>query len=198
MSIQYVNRSNDEEIIDIARSIMDNGTGETKNEHILIKLLQIRNTPMLNYKFEQERVDFHYKNWRNLNNETETETEKFNRKKYSLLETETKNFNGRTLKRIIYNDGKTGGWLESYDNLSQDGDCKVLDEAKVYDNAKVYGNVKVYGYAIVYGNAEVYENAKVFGNARVHGNAIVYGNAEVYENAKIFDYARVHGNAKIK
>ena len=42
MSINYVNRQNDEEIIDIMRAVMDNGTGgaETFNEHVLIKLMQ--------------------------------------------------------------------------------------------------------------------------------------------------------------
>ena len=65
MSVQYVNRSNDEEIIDIVRSVMDNGTGkaETANEHILIKLMQIRGTPMDSFEFEQDKVDFHYKAW---------------------------------------------------------------------------------------------------------------------------------------
>jgi len=67
MSINYVDRSNDEEIIDIMMSVMNNGTGnaETPNEHILIKLMQIRNTPMKNFNFEQERVDFHYNEWIN-------------------------------------------------------------------------------------------------------------------------------------
>ena len=66
MSTQYVNRNNDEEIIDIVRSVMDNGTGraETSNEHILIKLMQLRGTPMTSFVFDQERVDFHYNQWR--------------------------------------------------------------------------------------------------------------------------------------
>ena len=65
MSTNYVNRSNDEEIIDIVRSVMDNGTGkaETFNEHILIKLMQLRGTPMTSFKFDQGRVDFHYEKW---------------------------------------------------------------------------------------------------------------------------------------
>jgi hypothetical protein len=69
MSTYYINRSNDEEIIDIMRSVMDNGTGkaETPNEHILIKLMQIRRTPMNTFTFNQERVDFHYNMWRQEN-----------------------------------------------------------------------------------------------------------------------------------
>jgi len=66
MSVNHVNRANDEEIIDIVRSVMDNGTGkaETANEHILIKLMQIRNTPMTSFDFDQERVNFHYEQWK--------------------------------------------------------------------------------------------------------------------------------------
>lgn len=65
MSLKYINRSNDEEIIDIVRTVMDNGTGkaETVNEHILIKLMQLRCTPITSFKFEQEKVDFHYNTW---------------------------------------------------------------------------------------------------------------------------------------
>lgn len=68
MSTNYVNRINDEEIIDIARIIMNNGTGEaeTPNEHVLIKLMQIRGTPMDCLEFDQERVDFHYNHWKEV------------------------------------------------------------------------------------------------------------------------------------
>lgn len=65
MNTSYIDRSKDEEIIDIVRSVMDNGTGkaETANEHILIKLMQLRNTPMTSFKFDQEQVNFHYNQW---------------------------------------------------------------------------------------------------------------------------------------
>ena len=65
MSTNYVNRINDEDIIDIVRSVLNNGTGkaETPNEHILIKLMQIRNTPINNMEFDQEKVDFQYNGW---------------------------------------------------------------------------------------------------------------------------------------
>ena len=65
MSLSYINRIHDEEIIDIVRSVMDNGTGkaETANEHILIKLMQLRGTPMNCFDFDQTKVDFHYNQW---------------------------------------------------------------------------------------------------------------------------------------
>lgn len=65
MNSKYINRKNDEEIINILRSVLDNGTGkaETPNEHVLIKLMQIRNTPIKNFEFDQEQVDFHFDKW---------------------------------------------------------------------------------------------------------------------------------------
>ena len=65
MSTTYINRANDEEIIGIVRSVLDNGSGnaETYNEHILIKLMQIRGTPITNFKFDQERVDKFHAQW---------------------------------------------------------------------------------------------------------------------------------------
>ena len=69
MSTDYIDRSNDEEIIDIVRSVLDNGTGkaETVNEHVLIKLMQLRGTPIISFEFDQERVDELYEQWKEKN-----------------------------------------------------------------------------------------------------------------------------------
>lgn len=65
MATTHINRAHDEEIIDIVRTVLDNGTGhaETPYEHILIGLMQKRGTPITSFKFDQERVDFHLKQW---------------------------------------------------------------------------------------------------------------------------------------
>ena len=68
--------------------------------------------------------------------------------------------------------GELGGFVEKEENLSQDGN------AWVYDNARVYGD------ACVCGNAWVYDNARVYGDACVCGDARVCGDA---------GYATVHG-----
>ena len=123
---------------------------------------------------------------------------------------ETKKWGDSTLHRIRrLSDGKLGGWIESEENLSQNSNCWVDDEAKVYDNAYVYSNAQVFGnaevhsnarvydHAKVYGNAEVYGNAKVFGDAKICGGANVYGNAEVYGGANVYGNAEIFGNAEI-
>ena len=100
-------------------------------------------------------------------------------KKYKLTE-ESIIYFGKTLFRIEalkdfgnVNKGDKGGYVQSEENLSQEGDCWISDNAKVYDNAKVCDN------ALVYGNAVICDNAKVCGNALVFGNAEICSNAEI-------------------
>ena len=103
--------------------------------------------------------------------------------KYKLARTKSSNGLYRITALIKFADvdiGDVGGYIESKDNLSQEGD------AWVSCNAKVSGNAMVSGHAEVSGNAEVYGNAKVFGSARVYGSAELYDVNRVGGNAKIY------------
>ena len=130
--------------------------------------------------------------------------------KYEILKDEFIEFDGRKLYRIKalkdFRDvrkGTVGGYIESEQNLSQEGDAWVCGNAQVSGDALVYGNARVYGYARVSGDARVCGNAQVSGDARVLGNARVcsdawvYGNARVYGNAQVSGDARVLGNARV-
>jgi len=65
--------------------------------------------------------------------------------KYELTK-ETKEANGRPLRRVRYLDsGELGGWLESEKNLSQDGDALVCGNAVVSGDAEVFGDARVSG-----------------------------------------------------
>ena len=104
-------------------------------------------------------------------------------KKYKLTD-ETIEYNCVTLYRIealrnfgSIKAGDKGGFVQSYHNLSQEGDCWIHGEAKVFGNAKVYENALVFGRAEVYDWAKVYGKAQVFGDAKVYGNAFVKGDA---------------------
>jgi carbonic anhydrase/acetyltransferase-like protein (isoleucine patch superfamily) len=108
-----------------------------------------------------------------------------------------------------------GGWVESENNLSQDGGCWVYDEAivfgdaRVYDNAlvsnyaqifggaKVFGEASISGKALIFGDVTITGKAKVYDNAWVHGKATVTDNAKIFGNAKISDLAFISGNAKV-
>ena len=94
-------------------------------------------------------------------------------KKYKLTDKSIEYF-GHTLYRIEalkdfggVSKGDKGGYIEKEDNLSQD------DDAWVYDNARVYGDARVYDDAWVSGNA------RVFGNARVYDNGWICGDFKI-------------------
>ena len=119
-------------------------------------------------------------------------------KKYELTDTSIRLDDKTTLYRIRalknFNNvekGTIGGFVESEDNLSQEGDCWV------YDNAKVYGNAKVSNDARVEDESCVFGNAGVFGDAVISNMAKVYENAKVYKSAWIQDASKVHGDAEI-
>ena len=93
--------------------------------------------------------------------------------------------------------GDEGGFVESEDNLSQDGNCWIYDDAKVYENAAVYGNTLVRGDAEIYGNARICNYASIEDNVKIYGNAAIYGHACIYDYAKIFDDAIVYNNVEV-
>ena len=118
--------------------------------------------------------------------------------KYEILKDEFIELDGRKLYRIKalkdFRDvrkGTVGGYIESEQNLSQEGDAQVYGDAWVSGNAQVYDNARVYGDAWVSDNARISGDAQVYGNARVYGNTWVYGDAWVYGNAWVSDNARV-------
>ena len=85
--------------------------------------------------------------------------------KYRIL-SETKVVDNITLHRIecvtAFGDvecGAKGGWIESENNLSQDGGAWVGGNATVSGNVMVCGDARVFGDAIVCGNAKVRGNA---------------------------------------
>lgn len=141
----------------------------------------------------------------NSNKNTSTKGNKY------ILTDETIEYHGHKLYRIkaikSFNGirkGSLGGWVESEDNLSQEGDCWILHEAKVFRKAKVSGNAKINDNACVYGNAVIFGYVVISGNAKVYGNVHIYGNVSISGYAKIFGslsingYACIRGNAVVK
>jgi len=118
-------------------------------------------------------------------------------KKYELSKDETIEHKGKTLYRIIalisvsfdIVRGDRGGFVESEDNLSQEGECWI------YDDAKVFGKAAVFGDAVVCQNAQVYKNAIISENAVISGNTKVYGHAKVSKTHKIRGTSRICGDS---
>lgn len=131
-------------------------------------------------------------------------------KKYQLTN-ETKTHNGKLLHRIEslrdFGDveaGNLGGWVESENNLSHEGDCWVYDEAMVFDNARITENVRVKGTSRVFGKASISGNVLILDNARVSSlsrvceNAIIDNDAVVTGASYIIGNAHIGKNAKIR
>ena len=93
--------------------------------------------------------------------------------------------------------GDLGGWIESEDNLSHEGDCWVYEDAWVWCGARVYGNARVSGAAEVLGCAQIYGNAMVCKNARILENVHIFGNAHVSGKTQLDGTARISGDAWI-
>lgn len=93
--------------------------------------------------------------------------------------------------------GDIGGWIESEDNLSHDGDCWVYDDAIVCNDARVYGNATISRSAIISDHAKVFDDARVTDLVRIKGNACIFGYAQIYMLAIVGQDACVYGNAKI-
>ena len=125
-------------------------------------------------------------------------------KKYELVPDAEERFMGRVVHRICamrdfgcVHAGGIGGFVESEDNLSQEGEAWIYGDAVVCDGAKVLENASVSGYAKVLGNASVYNDAVVAGHASVYGNARVYGKSRVNEGAPVYGQAEVGGFATV-
>lgn len=124
--------------------------------------------------------------------------------KYKILQDVTMEHAHRTICRIqalkSFNDvkaGDLGGWVESEDNLSQEGNCWIYDEAKVYHKAIVSDNAEIHSYAEIFDSAKVYQNATIWGKAQIGHLARIYGNAEIHATATVMNVVRVYGNAFI-
>lgn len=126
-------------------------------------------------------------------------------KKYELVKEDKKIFtDGGAIYRIRalkdFGDVKTGdlgGYIEKEDNLSQEGNCWVYDNARAFDNAKVYDYALVYNNAKVYDKAKVFDNAQVFGEARVFNNAKIYGTSEISDSAVVCEKAEIGGHTEL-
>lgn len=93
--------------------------------------------------------------------------------------------------------GTLGGYVQSTDNLSHEGDCWIADEACVYGFARVSGNALVRGKAVLRRYARAYGNSVVCDRALLKDAVHVYGNAYVGLNSFLADGAVASGNAKV-
>lgn len=97
--------------------------------------------------------------------------------------------------------GETGGWIEKPENLDQDGQCWVADEAIVFGgSACVKDNALVADNAVCEGSA--CEDAVVRGEASIKSKAICMGHSLICDsaivNGIVRGYATVAEKANVK
>ena len=89
--------------------------------------------------------------------------------------------------------GDLGGYVESYENLSQDGDCWIYDNAKAWGHAKVIDKARLYDDVEVYGHSIVGDTASLYDFVSASGDAIICGDAELYDVVCVVDNSVVKG-----
>ena len=94
--------------------------------------------------------------------------------------------------------GDVGGWVCSEDNLSQNGDCWIYDEAKCLDDARVYDNAKMFDNAEMFDDAEICDNARMYHYARMCDNTRMYDNSEMFDDSKMCDNAKMRNDSKMR
>lgn len=104
--------------------------------------------------------------------------------------------------------GAIGGYVESMNNLSQEGNCWIYDDARVVgmayveDHAEISGNAIVSGQSLVRGYAKIQCMGRVRDHSKVQGKAIVqgtvYDHAVVQGESIIADGARIGGQTTLK
>lgn len=106
-----------------------------------------------------------------------------------------------TLYRVVYADGTKGGYIENESNLSQEGNCRVLDNARVYgfgvvkDNAIVRGSSKVHGNSVVGGSAILIDKVEVMNYSEVNDYSVLSGNTSIDEECVITGKAKIHNSS---
>lgn len=97
--------------------------------------------------------------------------------------------------KYMISKGDLGGWVESEDNLSQEGSCWIADDAMSYGNGKVTGDAYICGHAVVFGNAVAMDAAEMSGSAAAFGYAKVKGHSRMGDFASVLETASVSGRA---
>ena len=121
-------------------------------------------------------------------------------RKYKLTNT-TIRYMGRKLYRIKalkdFSDvkkGDLGGWVFSKNNLSQEGDCWIYNNAKCMDNARVCDDSCMYDYSVMRNNSCMYDSSRMYDNTRMYDNSEMHEGSKMYNNSIISEHGEMWKN----
>ena len=90
--------------------------------------------------------------------------------------------------------GELGGYVQSEDNLSQEGSCWIYDRAVCCEDAVVSGDARICDDVMVKGSALVTGDARMFEWTCAEGNCCIKS-GEISRNARVAGEAVVSANA---
>jgi carbonic anhydrase/acetyltransferase-like protein (isoleucine patch superfamily) len=111
--------------------------------------------------------------------------------------------------------GDLGGYVQSLDNLAQDGDCWLADQACALGCSRIWGqawvgenallrdqawafeNARISGQSVLCGAARVFGHARISGQSFITGHTMVSGQAVIGDNAHLLGNCWVSGGAKV-
>ena len=137
-------------------------------------------------------------------------------KKYEILKDDYRLIGDTKIYRIrllvdgvvpLARKGDLGGFVQSENNLDQEGTCWLYNNAIAMERANVSQNAKLYDDAIIFdnararGNAQMGDYSRVFGYATIEGECCIEGNASVKGESvvkgetSLCNYSTVSGSA---
>lgn len=87
--------------------------------------------------------------------------------------------------------GEMGGYVQTMDNLSHEGDCWLANDACAIGRSRIWGS------AWVGGNAQLRDEAWAFEHAHIEGHCALSGCSRVFGHARVSGLAAVSGNALV-
>ena len=93
--------------------------------------------------------------------------------------------------------GDLGGWVSSENNLSQEGNCWIYDEAKCMDNARMYDDSCMYNYSEMYDSSRMHGDSKMYDSSEMHDSSTMYGNSIMYGNSMMCGYSKMFDNTEM-
>ena len=97
--------------------------------------------------------------------------------------------------------GDLGGWVNSEERLSQEGNCWIYDECKMFgksyrcDESIGYGDSQQYGHSRQYGYSRQFGDSQQYDHSRQYGHSLQYGYSRQFGDSCQYGYSRQFGDS---
>ena len=109
-------------------------------------------------------------------------------------------FEGRTLYRIRalkdFSDvkaGDLGGWVSNEDNLRQEGNCWIYNNAKCMDSSRIYDNSAMYDNAVMYNSSKMHDFSAMFDDSKMRGRSEMHSCSGMFNDSILKGEEKLYG-----